>query len=47
MNVPFQKELESASAPIIDATGIPNWFYTSEDALEEEKKKLFSSLHLQ
>ncbi len=42
MNVPFQKELENASSPINTATGIPNWFYISEDALEAEKKKLFS-----
>ena len=42
MNVHFQDELKNASAPIEKATGLPNWFYTSEESMAEEKEKVFA-----
>ena len=39
MNVHFQDELKNASASIEKATGLPNWFYTSEESMAEEKDK--------
>ncbi len=42
MSAPFRKELEKAALPIEQASGIPNWFYTSPEAIMEEKRKVFA-----
>ncbi len=42
MNINLKTEIANAALPIEKATGMPNWFYTSPDAIIEEKLKLFS-----
>ena len=42
MNAHFKDQLESAKDPIEKATGIPNWFYTSDEAMAAEKEKVFA-----
>ena len=42
MNAQFSDQLNQALAPIEQASGLPNWFYTSKQAVEEEKAKLFA-----
>lgn len=37
-----RSELDSASAPIAAATGLPNWLYAGEDSLAAEKKAIFA-----
>ena len=41
MNAPLKKDIEKASLPIEQASGLPNWFYTSPNAISEEKQKIF------
>ena len=43
MTAPLKSEIAKAALPIDQATGVPNWFYTSEDAIIEEKRKIFAS----
>ncbi|MDJ0614711.1 MAG: aromatic ring-hydroxylating dioxygenase subunit alpha [Rhizobiaceae bacterium] len=40
--MPKKSEIEKAALPIEQASGMPNWFYTSPDAIMEEKRKVFS-----
>ena len=40
--MPKKSEIEKAALPIDQASGMPNWFYTSPDAIREEKRKVFS-----
>ncbi len=42
MEMPKKSEIEKAALPIEQASGMPNWFYTSPDAIMEEKRKVFS-----
>ena len=42
MSAPLKSEIENAALPIDQASGIPNWFYTSPDAVTEEKRKIFA-----
>ena len=42
MDMPKKSEIEKAALPIDQASGMPNWFYTSPDAIREEKRKVFS-----
>ena len=42
MNKPLAADIEKAALPISDATGMPNWFYTSPDSLDAEKKAIFT-----
>ena len=42
MDMPKKSEIEKAALPIDQASGMPNWFYTSPDAIIEEKRKVFS-----
>ena len=42
MNKPVSTEIEKAALPITDATGMPNWFYTSPESLDTEKKSFFT-----
>ncbi|MEL7429080.1 MAG: aromatic ring-hydroxylating dioxygenase subunit alpha [Pseudomonadota bacterium] len=42
MNIPLKNEIEKAALPIEQASGMPNWFYTSPDAIREEKSRVFS-----
>ncbi len=42
MSAPLKTEIANAALPIEKATGMPNWFYTSPEAIKEEKRKIFS-----
>ncbi|MEO0328843.1 MAG: aromatic ring-hydroxylating dioxygenase subunit alpha [Pseudomonadota bacterium] len=42
MTAPLKSEIERAALPIEEANGMPNWFYTSPDAIVEEKRKVFA-----
>jgi len=42
VDMPKKSEIEKAALPIEQASGMPNWFYTSPDAIAEEKRKVFS-----
>lgn len=42
MTAPLAKDIEKAALPIAEATGLPNWFYTSPEAIREEKRRIFS-----
>ena len=42
MTAPLQSDIEKAALPIEKASGMPNWFYTSPDAIMEEKRKVFA-----
>jgi len=42
MTAPLKSDIEKAALPIDQASGMPNWFYTSPDAIMEEKRKVFS-----
>ncbi len=42
MDMPKKSDIEKAALPIEQASGMPNWFYTSPDAIQEEKRKVFS-----
>lgn len=42
MSAPLKSEIEKAALPIDQASGMPNWFYTSPDAILEEKRKVFT-----
>jgi len=41
MNIPLSKAIEKAALPIDEATGLPNWLYTSHDGLSREKASVF------
>ena len=42
MTAPLQQDIEKAALPIDQASGMPNWFYTSPDAIMAEKDKVFT-----
>ena len=42
MDINLKSQVANAALPIEKATGMPNWFYTSPDAIIEEKKKVFT-----
>ena len=42
MDMNLKTEIANAALPIEKATGMPNWFYTSPEAILEEKRKIFS-----
>lgn len=42
MTAPQKSDIEKAALPIEQANGMPNWFYTSPEAIQEEKKRVFS-----
>ena len=42
MDINLKSQIASAALPIEKATGMPNWFYTSPDAIIEEKRKVFA-----
>ncbi|MEM7215650.1 MAG: aromatic ring-hydroxylating dioxygenase subunit alpha [Pseudomonadota bacterium] len=42
MSAPLKSDIEKAALPIEQASGMPNWFYTSPDAIMEEKRKVFA-----
>ncbi|MGI9350066.1 MAG: aromatic ring-hydroxylating oxygenase subunit alpha [Rhizobiaceae bacterium] len=42
MTAPLKSDIEKAALPIEEASGMPNWFYTSPDAIMEEKRKVFA-----
>ena len=42
MTAPLKSDIEKAALPIEKASGMPNWFYTSPDAIMEEKRKVFA-----
>ena len=43
MTAPLRSDIEKAALPIEQASGMPNWFYTSPDAIKAEKQKIFST----
>ena len=42
MTAPLKVQLQKAALPIEQASGLPNWFYTSPEAVTEEKAKIFA-----
>ena len=41
MSAPLNSQITNAALPIEKATGLPNWFYTAPEAIEQEKAKIF------
>ena len=42
MTFPLKQDIEKAALPIEQASGMPNWFYTSPEAISKEKSVIFS-----
>ncbi|MEM7069863.1 MAG: aromatic ring-hydroxylating dioxygenase subunit alpha [Pseudomonadota bacterium] len=42
MTAPLKSDIEKAALPIEEASGMPNWFYVSPEAIATEKEKVFT-----